>query len=125
MIIGQSTSISPYKVQQSSVLGMLRPIECMEYYLRTGFGESTSFFGGKDSHKQCLCQGNGAAPPTWLQISTLLINTHHWYHHRITIEASICKRSIKQVKILYVDDTDLWAGLDESLEDLVTYNAGQ
>ena len=118
-------TLRAYKVHQSSVFAMLRPIQCMEYYLRTGFGESTSFFGGEGSHKQGLCQGNGAAPPTWLQISTLLINAQHRYRHGITIEAPISKRRIKQVGILYVDDTNLWAGLDESLDELDTCMAGQ
>ena len=54
-------------------MGMLQPIQCMEYYLRTGFGESTTFSGGKHDMKQELCQGSGAAPPTWQQISTIMI----------------------------------------------------
>ena len=47
-------TLRAYKVHQSSVFAMLHPIQCIEYYLRTGFGESTSFFGGEGSHKQGL-----------------------------------------------------------------------
>ena len=70
-----SLTLRAYKVRQSSVLAMLHPIQSMEYYMRTGFGESTTFFGGKGANMQCSCQGNVGAPPTWQQISSLLINT--------------------------------------------------
>ena len=53
------------------------------------------------------------------------LNAQHRHRHGITIEAPISKRTIKQVGILYVDDTNLWAGLDESLDDLDTCQRGQ
>eukprot|EP00986_Skeletonema_menzelii_P020518 scaffold31443_cov531-Skeletonema_menzelii.AAC.1 len=39
-------TLRAFKVHNSSVLGMLRPLHCMEFYLRTGFGHSDTFFGG-------------------------------------------------------------------------------
>ena len=69
-----SLTLRAYKVRQSSVASMLTPIQSMEYYLRTGFGESTTYSGGKEDPKQGSCQGNTAAPPTWQQISSLVIN---------------------------------------------------
>ena len=66
-------TLRAYKVRQSSIMGMLTPIANMEFYLRTGFGESDHYFGGKDDKKQGSCQGNGGAPPTWLAISTVLL----------------------------------------------------
>jgi hypothetical protein len=56
---------------------MLRPLHFMEFYLRTGFGQSASFCGGATEGKHGLSQGNGAAPATWQQISTLMINAQH------------------------------------------------
>ena len=41
-------TLRAYKVRQSSIMGMLTPIANMEFYLRTGFGESDHYFGGKD-----------------------------------------------------------------------------
>ena len=58
-------TLRAYKVTPSSVLSMLEPIQNIEYYLRTGFGESSTHSGGKDNKKQGTCQGNTAAPPTW------------------------------------------------------------
>ena len=114
-----------YKVRQSSVMGMLQPIQCMEYYLRTGFGESTSFSGGKHDKKQGLCQGNGAAPPTWQQISTIMIRAQHRLGHGVLIESPISKRSIKQVGVCYVDDNNMWAGLAPDDDDISTTHKGQ
>ena len=59
-----SLTLRAYKVRQSSVRAMLHPIQNMEYYLRTGFGESETFFGGKGANMQGSYQGNGGAPPT-------------------------------------------------------------
>ena len=106
-------TLRAYKVKQSTVFGMLNPIQCMEYYLRTGHGESSTFFGGKGDNKQGLCQGNGAAPPTWQQISSIMINVQRQHRHGITIRCPISKKSIQQVGIIYVDDTNLWAGMEE------------
>ena len=36
-------TLRAYKVRQSSVAGMLTPIQSMKYYLRTAFGESMTF----------------------------------------------------------------------------------
>ena len=44
-------TLRAYKAKQSSVIGMLEPIQNMEYYLRTGFGESSTFSRGKDNKK--------------------------------------------------------------------------
>ena len=92
---------------------MLEPIQNMEYYLRTGFGESTTHSGGKDNKKQGTCQGNTAAPPTWQQISSLLINAQKHSGHGIDIVSPISGKKQNQVGILFVDDTNLWAGLRE------------
>merc|ERR1712086_402530 len=114
-----------YKVQQSSVASMLTPIQSIEYYLRTGFGESTTYSGGKEDPKQGSCQGNIAAPPTWQQISSLLINGQKHAGHGITIVAPISKQSHSQVGILFVDDTNLWEELGEKDSVASTLEKGQ
>ena len=44
-------TLRAYKVHASSVMGMLNPIHCMEFYLRTGYGESKTCVGGKENKK--------------------------------------------------------------------------
>ena len=105
----------------SSIRCMLKPIREMEFFIRTAFGESKTSVGGKDKPKQGGCQGNGAAPPMWQQISTTMLRAQHSAGHTVTITTPISKKSIKTAGILYVDDTNLWVGLNEnsSLEDAV------
>ena len=88
-------ALSAYKVRQSSVIGMLQPIQCMEYYLRTGYDESSTYSGGKDNKEQWLCQGNTVAPSMWKQISTLVIDAPKRHKHGIPIKSPISKKSIK------------------------------
>lgn len=106
-------TLRAFKVHNSSVLGMLKPLHCMEFYLRTGFGQSESYFGGKEQGKHGLAQGNGAAPPTWQQISTIMINAQHSKGHGVDIVCPITMKKIRQVGIAYVDDTNLWDGMAE------------
>ena len=120
-----SLTLRAYKVRQTSVASILTPIQSMEYYLRTGFGESTTYSGGKEDPKQGSCQGNTAAPPTWQQISSLLINGQKHAGHGTTIVAPILKKSHSQVAILFVDDTNLWEGLGEDDDVAFTLEKGQ
>ena len=106
------------KVPDSSVHCMLQPIRDMEFYIRTGFGESSGYVGGKEVIKQGGCQGNGAAPPTWQQIATTMIRAQHRAGHGVTVKCPISKKSCRKVGILYVDDTNLWAGLTPD-DDLI------
>ena len=104
---------------------MLTPIQSMESYLGTGFGESTTYSVGKEDLKKGSCQGNIAAPPTWQHISSLLINCQNHAGHGITIVAPISKKSHSQVGILFVDDTNLWEGLGEDNGVTPTLEKGQ
>jgi len=99
------------KVPASSVHCMLQPIRDMEFYVRTAFGESKDYVGGKEVTKQGGGQGNGAAPPTWQQIGTTMIRAQHKAGHGVFVESPISKKSCSKAGILYVDDTNLWAGL--------------
>ena len=47
----------------SAVLMMFGAIQSMQYYLRTTFGDSSTFYGGSQHIPfQGSCQGNGASP---------------------------------------------------------------
>jgi len=118
-------TLRAFRVHNSSVLGMLRPLHCMEFYLRTGFGQSSSFCGGATEGKHGLAQGNVAAPATWQQISTLMINAQHRQGHGVKIYTPISKQSIQQVGILYVDDTNLLEGLDKKDDVAIVAAKGQ
>ncbi|MGB0809178.1 MAG: reverse transcriptase domain-containing protein, partial [bacterium] len=120
-----SLTLQAFNVPQSAVMSMLRPLHNMEFFLRTGYGQSESYFGGKEDGKHGLAQGNGAAPATWQQTSTTIVNAQRRSGHGITIECPITRKSVRQVGILYVDDTNLWAGLDEDDDLFSTAAKGQ
>ena len=100
---------------------MLKPLREMEFFIRTAFGESDSYVGGKEDLKQGGCQGNGEAPPMWQQISTTMIRAQHRAGHSIKVTTPITKKSVNSVGILYVDDTNLWVGMDsdKDLDEVV------
>ena len=54
---------------------MLYVLQTMNFYLKTGFGQSQESYGGtKEDPTMGLAQGNGAASPGFLAVSTLMIN---------------------------------------------------
>jgi hypothetical protein len=50
-------------------------LQTMKFFQRTGFGESKTFFGGNSLllYMIGLGQGNRAAPPSWNQLSTVMV----------------------------------------------------
>ena len=53
---------------------MLCTLQSMQYFLHTGHGDSSSFYGGPSPIPfQGGCQGNGAAPGFWIAISLVLV----------------------------------------------------
>ena len=111
-------TLQAYKVRQSLVMGMLQPIQCIEYYLQTGYGESSNYSDKKDNKKQVLCQGNVAAPAAWQILTSLLVNGQKQYKDGINTISPISKKPIKQVGIVYVYETNLWARLEDK-DDLL------
>jgi len=66
-----------------------------------------------------------AAPPTWQQISTIMIRAQHHLGHGVLVEAPISKRQVKQVGVCYVDDNNMWAGLAPDDDATSTLHKGQ
>ncbi len=66
-----------FGVPTAAIVLMLGGIENMKFFLRTGFGDSTSFAGGSISIKtQGLCQGNGTALAGWAMISICILRAY-------------------------------------------------
>ena len=97
-----------FGVPATGVESMLGAIENMKFFLRTGFGDSTSFAGGGISIKtQGMCQGNGAAPAGWAVISICILNAHGRKGHGAKFICPVTKLQKHLSAILYVDDTDI------------------
>ena len=82
-------------------------MQTMRFFLRTGFGESTRSYGGSvDNPTLSLGQGNAAAGPTFLAISSLIVNAYLRQGHGARTTTSITNRLMVLAAVLYVDDTD-------------------
>jgi hypothetical protein len=97
-----------FGVPITAVRSMLGAIENMKFFLRTGFGDSTSFSGGGISIKtQGLCQGNRTALAGWAVISICIIGAHRKKGYGAKFLCPITQLQHHLSAILYVDDTDL------------------
>ena len=110
-----SLCFQAFGVNVNTVSTMLGTIEEMKFFLRTAYGDSTSFAGSTIHMKtQGLCQGNGAAPAGWAVVSIVILDAHKQEKHGATFRCPITDRSKTLAAILFVDDTDL---LHMNMED--------
>jgi hypothetical protein len=81
-----------------------------DFFQRTGFGESKTFFGGPFCfpYMMGLSQGNRAAPPSWIQLSAVLVNVFKQLNLGALIQDPITAEVIHSMGTLFVDDTDLY-----------------
>ena len=87
---------------------MLATIENMKFFLRTGFGDSTSFSGGSIHIKtQGMCQGNGGGPAAWAVVSIVILSAHKKKGHGAKFVCPISNLSHHLSSVIFVDDTDL------------------
>jgi hypothetical protein len=97
-----------FGVPATAIKMMLSTIENMKFFLRTGFGNSTSYAGGGIGVKtQGLTQGNGASPAGWAVISICIIGAHRKKGRGTKFHCPITHLKHHLSAILYVDDTDL------------------
>ncbi len=55
-----------------------------------------------------LAQGNGAAPPGFLAVSTLMINAYKWLGHGVNFAWPWSGDAFYLAAVLFVDDSDLF-----------------
>jgi hypothetical protein len=68
--------VSSDKWQHTGHVTALLCLQTMFFSQRTGFGKSKTYFGGANHcpYMMGLGQGNRAAPPSWIQLSMVLVN---------------------------------------------------
>ena len=93
-------------------------LKTMRFFQRTEFGESKSFFGGPSMqlYMMGLGQGNRAAPPLWIQLSSVLVNVFKQLNLGALIQNPITAEMIHSMGTLFVDDTDLYMSRKEILD---------
>jgi hypothetical protein len=97
-----------FGIPKSAIGSMLKAIEDMKFFLRTGFGDSRRFAGGGVQVKvQGLTQGNRASPAGWAVISIVILRAHGKKGHGATFRCPISSLAASISAILYVNDSDL------------------
>jgi hypothetical protein len=93
-----------------AIVAALICLQTMKFIQRTGFGELKTFFGGPFHfpYMMGLGQGNRAAPPSWIQLSMVLVNVFNQLNLGALIQDSITAEVIHSVGTLFVNDTDLY-----------------
>ncbi len=91
-----------------AIRAMLQPIQLMKFFLRTGWGESRTHIGGDPlSILHGMCQGNAAAPASWLMLCSYIIEAYKSMGFAYEVDAPISEILVKMMGIVFVDDTDL------------------
>ena len=104
-----SIALQSFKVCQSTVAMMLYVLRTMKFHLRTAFGQSEWSYGvsAKEPTME-LAQGNGAAPPGFLAVSTLMINAYKRLGHGVNFARPWSGDAFYLAAVLFVDNSDLF-----------------
>ena len=112
-----SIAAQGWQVDPKAIVVMLLTIQGMKFYLRTAFGDSSTFFGGPSALPfQGGCQGNKGAPALWLVVSVCLVRLMHKLGLIAQLRAAMTATTVAFAGFLFVNDTDL-ISLSTSKED--------
>ena len=95
------------------LLALLRPLQESRHYIRTAYGDSSNYYGGKRPVPfQGTGQGNASSSPFWIIISTPLITFMRSKNVCSTFTTAITLVSFSLIMVLYVDDNDIFVTSD-------------
>jgi hypothetical protein len=105
-----SITAQGWQVDPKAIVAMLITIQGMKFFLRTAFGDSSTYFGGRSALPfQGGCQGNKGAPALWLVVSICLVRLMHKLGMITQLKAAMTATTMVFAGFLFVDDTDLIA----------------
>ncbi len=92
-----------------AIVASLICLQTTKLFQQTGFGESKTFFGGNNyiSYMMGLGQGNRAAPPSWIQLSAIMVTVFKQLDQGTKIKDPILDTLIHSMGALFVDNTDM------------------
>ncbi len=104
-----SIALQRFKVRKVMVAILPYVLETMTWYLKTAFGQSKILLGGTALDPSMgLGQGNGATPPGFLAVCTLMINAYRNLGHGVTFIGVWARDTFNLSVVLYVDNFDLF-----------------
>jgi hypothetical protein len=85
-------------------------LQMMKFFQQTGFGKSKTYFGGINylPYMMGLSQGNRAAPPSWIQLSAIIVTVFKQLNLGAIINDPISDAIIHSMAALFVDDTNMY-----------------
>jgi hypothetical protein len=97
-----------------AIVATLICLQTMKFFQRTGFGDSKTIFGGPrhEPYMMGLGQGNCAAPPSWMQLSAVLVNVYKQLSLGTDLHDPITDERIHSMGAMYVDNLDLYTWKD-------------
>lgn len=103
-----SIALQSWGIPKPAIRVLLNTMQTMQYVLKTGFGESTITYGGTIAAPNSgLGQGNGAASPGFLALSSLIVNAYCQQGHGARVLSSFSQRLFHLTSVIYVDNTNL------------------
>ncbi len=101
-----------------AIIAALICLQTMKFFQRTGFGESKTFFGGAlySPYLMGLGQGNRAAPPSWIQLSAVMVIVFKQLNLGSMKQDPIMAETIHTMGALFVDDTDLYTWKEDAVK---------
>jgi hypothetical protein len=103
-----SIALQSWGIPKPAIRVLLNTMQTMQYVLKTGFGESSTTYGGTIAAPNSgLGQGNDAASPGFLALSSLIVNAYRRQGHGARVLSTFSRRLFHLTSVIYVDDTDL------------------
>ncbi len=101
-----------------AIVASLVCLQTMKIFQRTGFGKSKTFFGGKSLflYMMGLGQGNRAAPPSWIQLSAVMVTIFKQLQLGAIIQDPISEELIHTMGAFFIDDTDLYTWREQIMD---------
>ncbi len=103
-----------FGVPKGPIQTMLKTLQDLRFFLRTGYGDSPGYVGGNKGSaitavkNQGMCQGNTAPPAAWTVVSIPMISAHKKKGHGAHLVTPISNLSCHLAGGLFVDDTNLF-----------------
>ncbi len=103
-----SIALCSWGIPVTAIQVLLTLMQVMQYFLRTGFGESSESFSGTPTNPNSgLGQGSGRSPPGFLALSSLIVNAYRCQGHGTNVASAFVGRLFSLAAVMYVDDTDI------------------
>jgi hypothetical protein len=105
---GAAISLQCLGVPQPAINVLLETMETMQFFLRTGFGElATSYGGTHEERLKGFGQGNSAAGPGFTAMSLLIVKAYLRNGFGAQIYSSYYWQLLILMAVMYVGNTDL------------------